>query len=88
MLDGLLIASIALSVINFVAIASLWVFYLAKTLSTHSVRVVDIKGSVSQKRPVPSPPVEDDEERELTDFATSVSAKMFNRKERFNDPLL
>lgn len=82
---------LALSFLNSAAIAALWVFYLSKHFSTHKVRVIDIKKTAQQKKPVESVDIEeeDEEEARLRDFATSTTAKLFNRtKERLTDSLL
>ncbi len=82
--------ALSLALFNSAAIISLWVFYLAKQFSTHTVKVMDIKESVKTRKPVIKSSIdpEFDEEKEIKDFAESTVAKMFNRnKERLTDSL-
>lgn len=87
------LVSIAFSLAALGSTMALWVFYLAKQFSTHSIKVMDIKESIQKKRPVIAKAAlsEDDlegEEKPLMDYADSVVGQMFGRtKERFNDPL-
>lgn len=86
--------ALALSVFNSVAIGALWIFYLSKQFSTHRIKVLDIKKTATQRKPVEATAALDDDdltdenEKKTRDFADSLVAKMFNRtKETFNDPL-
>lgn len=84
--------ALGLSVLNSAAIFALWVFYLARQFSTHSVKVLDLKKTAATKTPVVSDKFEvdpvDDSEKEIKNWADSVTAQMFHRtKEKLNDSL-
>ena len=83
------VLGLTLSLFNSAGLAALWIFYLSKQFSTHTVKVLDIKQSATQRKPVIKPEYdEDDEEKPLRDFAESAVGKMFNKgKERFTDNL-
>lgn len=84
--------ALALGILNFVATTALWVFYLSKHFSTHRIKVLDIKKTAHQRRPVESTAalddddLEDENEKKARDFADTATAKMFNRtKENFSN---
>lgn len=85
------VISLTLCLFNSAGIVALWVFYLSKHFSTHTVKVMDIKESVKERKPVvkASVPTETDDEKEIKDFASSVTAQIFSKtKEKLNDSLL
>lgn len=85
--------SLAFSLSAFALTLGLWVFYLAKQFSTHSIKVMDVKESLRARKPKMAKAAitaedEDDEERPVRDFADSIVGQMFSRtKEKLNDPL-
>lgn len=87
--------ALALSCLNFAATAALWVFYLSKHFSTHQIKVLDLKKTAENKRPVTTQQAltdedqEDEGEKSARKFSETVTAQMFNRTgEKLQDSLL